>query len=411
MKTLIINISKLLHIEDQRRRWKRGKDLSHFPITENAWLLLENDKIVDYGFRGKVNITAEHLIDAKGGMVFPTWVDSHTHLIYAGTREDEFAARLSGSTYKEIAAKGGGILNSAKKLQQTPEDELYEAAAQRLNEVIKLGTGAIEIKSGYGLTPESEIKMLKVARKLQQNFPIPIKATFLGAHAFPANFKKNHRGYIDQIISDMLPQIAKEKLADYIDVFCEKGYFNVSQMSEILKAGMKKGLKPKVHVNQFKTLGSIKKAIENDSLSVDHLEVMSDEDVEFLGQSDTIATLLPGCSLFLEIPYAPARRLIAKNAIVALATDYNPGSAPSGNMNLIVSLACIKMKMTPEEAISTATLNGAAAIELSHEIGSIERGKKANLIITNPLNSPSFLPYNFGHQHIKKVLINGKVYT
>ncbi len=411
MKTLITNISKLLHIEDQERPWKRGKELAHFPTTDNAWLLLENDRIAGYGSAATTQPQAEEIIDAQGGMVLPTWVDSHTHLIYAGTREDEFAARLHGATYEEIAAKGGGILNSAKKLQQTSEDELYEAAAQRLDEVIRLGTGAVEIKSGYGLSPESEIKMLRVARRLQKSFPVPVKVTFLGAHAFPTEFKENQQAYVDQIIHEMLPQIAEEKLADYIDVFCEKGYFSVPQMEQILKAGLVKGLKSKVHVNQFNILGAIKKAIENDSLSVDHLEVMSEEDIELLGRSDTVATLLPGCSLFLEIPFAPARELIANNAIVALATDYNPGSAPSGNMNLMVSLASIKMKMTPEEAISAATLNGASAIELSKEMGSIEKGKRANLIITKSLNSPSFLPYNFGHQHIERVLINGKVYN
>jgi len=411
MKTFIINISKLLHIEDQQRPYKRGKDLAHFPVTDNAWLLIENERIAGYGTMGKLDVEAGETIDAAGGMVLPTWTDSHTHLVYAGTREDEFAARLHGASYEEIAAKGGGILNSAKKLQNTSEDELYEAAAMRLDEVIKMGTGAIEIKSGYGLTPESEIKMLKVARRLQQDFPIPVKTTFLGAHAFPPNFKDNPEAYVEQIINEMLPQIAAENLADYIDVFCEKGYFSVAQMEKILEAGARNKLKPKVHVNQFNILGAIEKAIENDSLSVDHLEVMSEQDIALLGKSETIATLLPGCSLFLEIPYAPARELIKQNAIIALATDYNPGSAPSGNMNLIVSLACIKMKMTPEEAISAATLNGSAALELSQETGSIEIGKRANLILTKPLHSPSFIPYNFGHQHIEKVLINGKVYN
>lgn len=436
MTTLITNISKILHIENQGRKHKRGHDLGEFPITENAWLLLKNEQIDSWGSMDDQLPKADKNIDAEGGMLLPTWVDSHTHLVYAGTREDEFAKRLHGMSYEEIAAEGGGILNSAKKLRETSEEELYEAAATRLQELIKLGTGAIEIKSGYGLTTESEMKMLRVARKLGENFPVPVKTTFLGAHAFPENYKDDHAGYVKKIIDEMLPRITEEKLADYVDVFCEKGYFTVGEMEEILNAASNHGYKAKLHLNQFNSLGSIDKAIEHDALSVDHLEVIEApvlereafltpplepplwdtnrnekfDEAEMLGKSDTVCTLLPGCSLFLEIPYAPARRLIENNAIIALATDYNPGSAPSGNMNMIVSLASIKMKMTPEEAMSAATLNGAAAIELSDKLGSIEKGKLANLIITKPLSSPSFLPYNFGHNHIKHVLINGEIY-
>lgn len=409
MKTLIHNISRILHIEDQGRNYKRGKELGHFPVTDNGWILIKEGKIEDFG-SGEYQGKAERIIDAEGGMVLPGWVDSHTHLVYAGTREDEFAKRLHGMTYEQIANEGGGILNSAEKLGNTSEDELYEAAASRLHELIKMGTVAIEIKSGYGLSPESEKKMLRVARKLKENFPIPVKSTFLGAHAFPKKYKDNHSAYIREIIEVMLPQITDENLADYIDVFCEKGYFSTDEMVEIIKSGKEKGLKSKLHVNQFNSLGAIELSVAHDAVSVDHLEVMSERDVEVLSASNTIGTLLPGCSLFLEIPYAPAKDLIEKNAIVALATDYNPGSAPSGNMNLIVSLASIKMKMTAEEAISAATLNGAAAIELSDQLGSIERGKLANLIITKPLSSPSFLPYNFGHNHISQVLINGEKY-
>lgn len=412
MSTLITNISKLLLIEDQGRLFKRGRELGYFPSIDNAWLSIDKDRITDFGtMDDNLPMGFTEMVDAKGGMVLPTWIDSHTHLVYAGTREDEFAARLNGATYEEIANAEGGILNSAKKLQNTSEEELYESAAERLDEVIKLGTGAIEIKSGYGLTTESEMKMLKVARQLGENFPIPIKRTFLGAHAIPKKFSGNKDGYIAQVINEMLPQIAGENLADYIDIFCEEGYFTVSDLEKVLEAGQKYNIKAKVHVNQFNILGAIGKAISHDALSVDHLEVMSDEDLRFLGQSDTVATMLPGCSLFLEIPYAPARQLINQNSIVALATDYNPGSAPSGNMNLMVQLASIKMKMTPEEAISSATLNGARAIELSHKLGSIEKGKKANLILTKPLSSPSFIPYNFGHNPIAKVFINGKVYS
>lgn len=410
MELLITNISKILHIDTQGRKHKRGRELGEFPVTENAWLLVKDGRIADYGSRENQPTFNGETLDADGGMLLPTWADSHTHMVYAGTREDEFAKRLHGMSYEEIAAQGGGILNSARKLRQASEEELYEASAQRLDEVIKMGTGAIEIKSGYGLTPESEMKMLRVARKLGENFPLPVKTTFLGAHAFPEKFKDERAGYIDQIIKEMLPEIASQKLADYVDVFCEKGYFTVEEMMQILEAAQKLNLRAKLHLNQFNSLDSIKKAVATDALSVDHLEVMSPSDLEILSTSETIGTLLPGCSLFLEIPYAPARELIERNAIVSLATDYNPGSAPSGNMNMVVSLACIKMKMTPEEAISAATLNGAAAIELSGELGSIEKGKRANLMITRPLSSPSFLPYNFGHNHLKQVLLNGKIY-
>ncbi len=408
MTTLFTGISRILHIELNQKPWKRGLELGHFPVSSNAWLLVKDDRIESFGLMDEgLPTDYDHKVDADGGMLLPTWVDSHTHLVYAGTREDEFAQRLYGLSYAEIAAKGGGILNSAKRLRKSSEEELYELAAQRLEEVMKMGTGAIEIKSGYGLSTESEIKMLRVARRLGENYPLPVKTTFLGAHAFPEKFKDDHQGYIQQITDEMLPEIATQNLADYVDVFCEEGYFSVDEMLQILEAAKKYNIKSKLHLNQFNSLNSIEKAISHDALSVDHLEVMTEYDLAVLGESDTIATLLPGCSLFLEIPYAPARDLISKNAIVSLATDYNPGSAPSGNMNLMVSLACIKMKMTPEEAISAATLNGAAAIELSQQIGSIEKGKKANFIITRPLSSPSFIPYNFGHNLISKVFING----
>lgn len=412
MSTTIINISKILHISQNKTLVKRGHDLSDFPITENAWLKMDNGIIQAYGTMQDLDQNnVIETIDAKGGMVLPTWVDSHTHLVYAGTREDEFGKRLHGMSYEQIANEGGGILNSAKKMQTASEDELLNAASQRLTDVIKLGTGAIEIKSGYGLSTESEIKILKVAKKLGELFPIPVKTTFLGAHAFPEKFKNDQQAYVRLIIDEMLPEIAKQNLADYIDAFCEKSYFSVDQMMQIIDAGRKYDIKSKLHLNQFNSLNGIEIADMHDALSVDHLEIMTDRDLEIMGKSKTIATLLPGCSLFLEIPYAPARQLIEKNAAIALATDYNPGSAPCGNMGLIVSLACIKMKMTPEEAISAATLNASAAIELSGTMGSVEIGKKANLMITKPhVKSPSFLPYNFGHQPIDKVIINGKEY-
>ena len=384
--------------------------MSEFPITENAWLLIEDELIMDFGQGNPMINGVDHTIDAQGGMVLPTWTDSHTHLIYAGTREDEFAMRLKGMSYEEIAASGGGIINSALKLRETSEEELYASAAARLEELISMGTGGIEIKSGYGLTTESEIKMLKVARKLADNFPIPIKTTFLGAHAVPPEFKEDREGYLDLIIEEMLPEIYNQGLADYVDMFCEEGYFTTKDLSRLLQAADDLGIKSKLHLNQFNILDSISIATNHDALSVDHLELLGEGDLKALRQSDTIATLLPGCSLFLGIPFAPARILIDGGATVAIASDYNPGSAPSGNMNLMVSLASIRMKMTPEEAITAATLNAAAALELSHRLGSVEKGKLANLIITEPLNSPSFLPYNFGHSHIAQVLINGKRY-
>jgi imidazolonepropionase len=412
MRKTIVNISKILHIAQHGELSKRGNALQNFPITTNAWMLVEDGKIQDYG--AMQDGLPEHpgaCIDAAGGMLLPCWVDSHTHLVYAKTREDEFAQRLAGMSYEEIAARGGGILNSVAKLRKASAAELFDAAKSRLNELIKMGTGAIEIKSGYGLDTASEIKMLEVAQMLSEAFPIPIKKTFLGAHAIPSEFHGKSDAYVDHILSEMLPAIAEKKLADYVDVFCEKGYFNVDQTVRIIKASTDFNMKAKLHVNQFNILGIIEKAIEYDALSVDHLEVLSAHEAALLGSSNTIATLLPGCSLFLEIPFAPARQLIDQDALVALATDFNPGSAPSGNMNLAVALACIKMKMTPEEAITAATLNGAAAIELSHEVGSIERGKRANFMLTHPMENPSFIPYNFGHQHLAAVYLNGSLYA
>jgi imidazolonepropionase len=408
--TLFTNISKILHVSLREQRVKRGSELNDFPLTEKAWLRVKNGAVLDFGPMAD-GLPTEHdeVIDVKGGMLLPTWVDSHTHLVYAKTREDEFAQRLSGMSYAEIAERGGGILNSVKKLRQASFEELYESASSRLEELLKMGTGAIEIKSGYGLNTESEIKMLKVADALKKTYKIPIKKTFLGAHAIPSEFKDNTNKYVDLIINEMLPEITNQKLADYIDVFCEEGYFTVDQTLEIISAAKKHNLKAKLHVNQFNILGIIEKAIEHDAVSVDHLELLSDTEAEALGKSNTVATLLPGCSLFLEIPYAPVHKLINKNAIIALATDFNPGSAPSGNMNLMVSLACIKMKMTPEQAITAATLNGAAALEMSDRIGSIEKGKSANFIITKPMQEASFIPYNFGHNPVKAVYINGKL--
>lgn len=409
MTTLFINIKELIQVRDKSILKVSGREMSILPVIKNAFLLIEDDHIVDFGsMKSLGDISANKTIDIKDRSILPTWCDSHTHLVFADTREEEFVDRINGLTYEEIAQKGGGILNSAKKLQNKSLDELYDDAAKRLLDLIKMGTGAIEIKSGYGLTVESEIKMLRVVKRLKENFSLPIKATFLGAHAIPEKFKNKREDYISLLINEMLPKIAFEKLADYIDVFCEKGYYTVEETNQILKAGRKYGLIPKVHVNQFNSIGGIKVSVENNALSVDHLEVLTDEDLEILKHSNTMPVSLPSCSFFLGIPYTNARKIIDANLPLALASDYNPGSTPSGNMNFVVSLATIKMKMTPEEAINAATINGAFALNISDKIGSISKGKIANFMITKPIKSYRFIPYNFGSNSIEKVYLNGK---
>lgn len=383
--------------------------MKELPTIKNAWLLIEDDKIADYGEMNSIpEIEADKTIDAEGKIILPSWCDSHTHIVYAGNRELEFADRINGLSYEEIANRGGGILNSAKTLQETPEEEVYKQSAKRLKEVMKLGTGAVEIKSGYGLTEEGELKMLRVIKKLQQNYDIPIKATFLGAHAIPKEYKEKPDAYMDLVIEKILPKVAEENLAEYIDIFCEKGYFSVEDTHKLLSAAKKFGLKPKIHVNQFNAIGGIQAGIEHKALSVDHLEVMRPEDIESLKGTTTMPVALPSCSLFLSIPYTPAREMLDSGLPLALATDFNPGSTPSGNMNLVVSLACIKMKMTPEEAINAATINGAYAMELSKTHGSITKGKQANFILTKEIPSYTFLPYAFGTNSIESVFINGK---
>ncbi|WP_283640580.1 imidazolonepropionase [Mesonia mobilis] len=410
MKTLIKNIKQLVQVRDQNITKLKGKQMSYLPTLSNAWLLINEDKIENFGGMETLpNIEADQEIDATGKLVLPSWVDSHTHLVYAGHREQEFVDKINGLTYEEIAAKGGGIVNSARQLQNTSEEELYQQSLQRLEQVIKMGTGAIEIKSGYGLTPEAEIKMLRVAKKLQKAHPILIKTTFLGAHALPAEFKDNKQGYIDQICNEMLPQIAEENLADFIDIFCEQGYFDIHDTEQVLEAGKKYGLRGKIHVNQFNSIGGVKTGVDYNVLSVDHLEVMKDEDIEALKNTDTIPVALPSCSLFIKIPYAPARKMIDADLPLALATDYNPGSSPNGNMNFVVSLACIKMGMTPEEAINAATLNAAYAMGIEKTHGSITKGKIANLLITDQIPSYGFLPYSFGNNHISQVILGGKL--
>lgn len=380
------------------------------PTIKNAFLIIKDNLIADFGAMENLSETKpDKIIDATGRIVLPCWCDSHTHIVYAGNREQEFVDRINGFTYEEIANRGGGILNSAKKLNETSEEEIYEQSKVRLEEVMLLGTGAVEIKSGYGLTIEGELKMLRVIKRLAENYPISIKATFLGAHAFPTHYKENKTGYIDEIITQMIPEIAKNKLADYIDVFCESGYFSVEETEKIMQAGIEFGLKPKIHVNQFNSIGGIHAGVKFEALSVDHLEIMNPEDIEALNGSQTMPVALPSCSYFLSIPYTPARKMIDSGLPIALATDFNPGSTPSGNMNFVVATACIKMKMTPEESINAATINGAYAMGLSETHGSITKGKKANLIITKPISSYYQIPYAFGSNLIESVIIEGEI--
>lgn len=411
MQTLIINIKQLVQVRETNVEMVSGADMSNLPILENAFLLIENDLISHFGLMKDLpKIEVQNVIDATGKVVLPTWVDSHTHIVYAGNRVQEFVDRINGLSYEEIANRGGGILNSAKLLNETSEEDLYHQSKARLEEVISQGTGAVEIKSGYGLTVEGELKMLRVIKRLREDYNFPTKATFLGAHAFPKEYKENQQGYIDLLINEMLPKIAKEKLADYIDAFLETGYFSVEQTKQIIEAGKQYGLQAKIHVNQFTTIGGIQMCVENDVLSVDHLEVMNDEDIQALKGTKTMPVALPSCSYFISIPYTPARKMISEGLPLALASDFNPGTTPSGNMNFVVATACIKMKMTPEEAINAATINGAYAMGLQNEVGSITKGKKANLIITKEIPNYYQIPYSFGTNLINKVLINGKVF-
>lgn len=410
---LITNIKALVGIHPKETTVLRGSEMANLPLLENAWLLLEDGAIKDFGSMSAIpshisNLTSQ--ISAKGKFVFPSWCDSHTHIVFAASREEEFVMKIEGKNYEEIAAAGGGILNSANKLALATEDALFENASLRLKDMIKQGTGALEIKSGYGLTVESELKMLRVIKRLKNTFPIPIKATLLAAHTYPQTYKNDHQGYINLILNEMLPVVAKEELADYIDVFCERGFFSVEETDQILSAAAKHGLKPKIHANQLSVSGGVQIGVKHNAVSVDHLEETNEEVLKSLANSSTIATLLPSCSFYLNIPFANARGLMKTNAIVALATDYNPGSTPSGNMNFVVSLACIKLKMMPEEAINAATLNGAAAMELSDEVGSIAIGKRANLFITREMPSLAYLPYSFGQTQVETVILNGEIY-
>lgn len=407
--TLFKNIKELIQVRESEVRLVAGSDMNELPTIKDAFLLISEGKIESFGeMKNCPDVKGIDVVDCTGRMVLPSWCDSHTHIVYAGNREGEFVDRINGLTYQEIANKGGGILNSAKKLQDTSEETLYEESRKRLEEVIALGTGAVEIKSGYGLTLEAELKMLRVIKRLGEDYPLPVKATFLGAHALPKMFKDRKSDYLDMLINEVMPEIEKGQLADFVDIFCEKGYFTVEDTAKIMEAGKKIGLIPKIHVNQFNSIGGVKVGVQYDALSVDHLEVMTKDDIESLKGSKTMPVALPSCSYFLSIPYTPAREMIGAGLPLALATDYNPGSTPSGNMNFVVSTACIKMKMTPQEAINAATINGAYAMGLENEVGSITIGKRANLIVTQEVNSYSFLPYAFGSNLIHAVYLNGQ---
>ena len=409
MKLLLQNIKQLVQVREASCLFVAGEDMSTLPVLENAFLVAENSIITHYGPAIDTPDASKFdmVIDCTGKLVLPTWCDSHTHLVFAGSRENEFRDRIEGYSYQDIAKRGGGILNSVKRLRNTSEEQLYEDAARRLEDLILKGTGAIEIKSGYGLETEAELKMLRVIKSLKNNYPVGIKATFLGAHAIPEEFKGNKHEYLKVVINEMLPKVKEQQLADFVDIFCEKGYFSVNDTLKLLDAAALHNLPGKIHVNQFSISGGVKAACHLNAKSVDHLENLNREDLGALKKGDTIPVALPGCSFFLGIPYTPARIMIDEGLPLAIASDYNPGSAPSGNMNFIVSLACIKLKMTPEEAINAATFNGAFSMGLEKSHGSITKGKFANLMITKNINNYNYIPYSFGNNCIEQVILRG----
>jgi imidazolonepropionase len=414
MKLLLQNIRKLVQVEENPAEWVKGKDMSVLNSIDDAFLLIADEVIEDFGpmkKMGLINLDDDFLmeIDCRDRLVFPAWCDSHTHIVYAGSREKEFVGRIKGLTYQQIASQGGGILNSAKLLHETPAEVLFEQASHRIQEIMRHGTGAIEIKSGYGLNTEDELKMLRVIQWLRQTTPLCIRATFLGAHAVPEEFKYNVSAYVDIVINEMIPQVAAEELADYIDVFCEDGYFSPEDTERILMAGIKHGLRPKIHANEMGFSGGVQVGVKYNALSVDHLEYMGEEEIRLLINSETMPTILPGASFFLNMPYAPARQMIDAGLPVALATDFNPGSSPSGNMSFIGSLACLKQGLLPEEVINACTINGAYAMGVSDRLGSIAKGKIANVFITQKIPGIEYLPYSFGSNLIDTLILNGEI--
>lgn len=407
-RTIITNIGRLAGILPEGKTRLCGSEMANMETIENAWLSTENGRIASFGSMEDMPALQGDVVDAEGGTVLPAFCDSHTHIVFADSREDEFVDKIRGLSYEEIAKRGGGILNSADRLHETSEDALYEQAMRRVREIIAKGTGCVEIKSGYGLSTEDELKMLRVVRRIRESSPIEVRATFLGAHAVSRRYAGRQAEYVDLVINEMMPEVAKEGLADYVDVFCDKGFFTPEETSRILEAGAKYGLKGKIHGQELADSGGVEVAVAHQALSVDHLESMTDRDIELLRGSQTMPTALPGTSFFLNMPYAPARKIIASGLPVAIASDYNPGSTPSGDLKFAISLACIKMRLLPEEAIHAATINGAAAMGLGHELGSITRGKIANLIITCPIPSLNFIPYAYTTPIIRRMILRGK---
>jgi len=417
MSVLIKNIKELVQVEYQPKQRIAGRDMAKMENISDAFLLIEGEDISSFGKMKDLSGELESkrnrwhkVIDASGKMVFPCWCDSHTHLVFPASREIEYIDKIRGLSYEEIARRGGGILNSARKTHEASEKQLYQSARERLDEIISFGTGAVEIKSGYGLTTDNEIKMLRVIRRLKETSPLTIISTFLGAHAIPQEYKENPAAYIDLIINEMIPLVAAEELADYIDVFCDRGFFSVEDTDRILNAGMKYGLRPKIHANELGLTGGVQVGVKYNALSVDHLEHLGDEEISVLKDSETMPVVLPGASFFLGLPYAPVRKMIDAGLPVAMASDFNPGSSPSGNMQLILSLGCIKYKMLPVEAINAITINGAYAMGLENELGSIAVGKKANVFITNEIPSLQYMPYAFGSNKVERVILKGKVF-
>ena len=409
MRTLITNIKSLVQVEDQKRIAVCGEAMANLNCIDNAYLIIEGDQIIDFGQMKDLQETnAEKIVDANNRFVLPSFCDSHTHLVYAGSREIEYIDKIKGLSYEEIAKRGGGILNSAKRLQETSEDKLYEDAMQRLEEIKSYGTGAVEIKSGYGLTTEAELKMLRVIRRLKENSPLTIKANFLGAHGVPMEYRGRQGEFVDLVINEMIPLVVKENLADFIDVFCDTGFFTIEETDRMLFAGMQHGLVPKIHANELDYSGGIQVGVKYNALSVDHLECVGDEEIACLKASQTMPTILPGAAFFLNMPYSPARKMIQAGLPIAMASDFNPGSSPSGNMQMVLTFACVNYKLTPQEAINATTLNSAYAMGISQTHGSIAKGKKANFYITKDIPTIEYIPYYYGTNKVDRVFLNGK---